>query len=221
MTSAATPPLFSARDIEMRARAHMSLTLPQDIWQQNLMPEHGDHLLAPDILTHAAHVKSRPAAVLIPIITHAEGASILLTRRATHLRHHSGQIAFPGGKIDDSDASPWAAALREAEEEIGLNPADATALGYLDPWQTGTGYRIIPTLALISASTHFTPNAHEVDDIFEVPVAFLMDPRHHLIHSRQAEGRERRFYAMQYGAHYIWGATAGILRLLYARLYGS
>jgi 8-oxo-dGTP pyrophosphatase MutT (NUDIX family) len=220
MTGLASPLPFSIEDIIERAQTRMSLTLPDTIWHQDLMPRHGDHLLAPDILTHAAAQKSRPAAVLIPIIARPDAAHVLLTKRAAHLRHHSGQIAFPGGKIDESDASPLAAALREAQEEIGLAPQGVTALGYLDPWQTGTGYRIVPTLAVIKEPLNLSPNEREVEDIFEVPIAFLMNPQNHIIHSRVADGIERRFYTMTYGPHYIWGATAGILRLLYARLWG-
>jgi 8-oxo-dGTP pyrophosphatase MutT (NUDIX family) len=221
MTPISPPQLYSVQDVMARARQHMSLHLPPDIWQQQLTPRHGDHALAPDILTHAQNVPSRPAAVLIGLIERQGSAHILLTKRAADLRHHSGQIAFPGGKIDADDASPLAAALREAQEEIGLPPTSVTPLGYLDPWQTMTGYRIIPTLAVINEPFTLTPNESEVEAIFEVPVAFLMDPRHHLIHSRQSGTKERRFYAMTYGAHYIWGATAGILRMLYARLYES
>jgi 8-oxo-dGTP pyrophosphatase MutT (NUDIX family) len=219
MPASPTPPLYSLDDICARAQARMSLTLPSDIWQQSLMPTQGDHFLAPEILTHAAHHKSRPAAVLIALREDQGEAQIILTRRASHLRHHSGQIAFPGGKIDENDESPMAAAMREAHEEIGLDPHHVKPLGYLDPWQTITGYRIVPTLAVLTSPINLTRNSSEVDDIFEVPASFALDPRNHAIHSRAQSGKSRRFYAIHYREHYIWGATAGILRLLYARLY--
>ena len=178
-------------------------------------PRHGDHVLNADLSGAAA----RPAAVLVPLVAHAGGMTVLLTQRAAAMREHSGQVAFPGGKIDEADGSPLAAALREAEEEIGLASARITPLGYLDPYQTGTGFRIQPVVALVMPPFELAINPLEVEAAFEVPLAFLMNPDNHLRHSRAWQGRERFFYAMPYGERYIWGATAGILRNLYERLY--
>ena len=163
---------------------------------------------------------ARAAAVLVAIVERGVDATVLLTTRHASLRQHSGQIAFPGGKIDPTDASPLAAALREAEEEIGLAPACVTPLGYLDPYLTGTGYLVTPVVALVTAPLRLALNPLEVDDVFEVPLPFLMDPDHHEEHRRDFGGRSRRFYAMPFGDRFIWGATAGMLRNLYERLYG-
>ncbi len=163
---------------------------------------------------------TRAAAVLVGLIAHPRGVSVLLTERAASLRVHAGQIAFPGGKIEPDDKTPAAAALREAEEEIGLAPRLVHPLGYLSPYITGTGFRVVPVVARIEPGFSLRLNAGEVADAFEAPFAFLMDAANHTLDSRAFGGRLRRFYAMPYGDRYIWGATAGILRKLYERLYG-
>jgi 8-oxo-dGTP pyrophosphatase MutT (NUDIX family) len=145
--------------------------------------------------------------------------TLLLTLRASALPTHAGQIAFPGGKIDAGDRDPLAAALREAEEEIGLARRFAQPLGYLDPYLSGTGFRIVPAVALVAPDYQLALNRHEVDDAFEVPLDFLMEPANHARHSREWQGITRSYYAMPYGERYIWGATAGIIRRLYERLY--
>ena len=160
----------------------------------------------------------RPAAVLIPIVDHAE-PTVLLTQRAAHLNDHAGQISFPGGKIDATDASPLDAALREAEEEIGLTREFIDPIGYLDLYATGFGFRILPTLARVKPGFKLRINETEVDDAFEVPLAFLMDPANHQLHTKEFRGMERHYYAMPFAERYIWGATAGILRVLYERIY--
>ncbi len=162
---------------------------------------------------------ARAAAVLVGLVAHRGEVSVLLTERAAGLRVHAGQIAFPGGKIEPKDETPAAAALREAEEEIGLAPAHVEPLGYLDPYVTGTGFRVIPVVARIEPRFSLRLHAGEVADAFEAPFAFLMDADNHTFDSRTFGGRLRRFYAMPYGDRYIWGATAGILRNLYERLY--
>lgn len=182
---------------------------------------HGDHSLnafAPDAAELAA---ARAAAVLIGIVERPEGACVVLTRRASHLRDHSGQVAFPGGKIDPGDASPLKAALREAREEIGLDPALALPIGYLDPYLTGTGYHVIPVLARVSPQFQPMADPREVDAVFEPPLAFLMSPRNHQREAREWNGILRHFYAMPWQGHHIWGATAGIIRALRARLYAD
>lgn len=160
----------------------------------------------------------RPAAVLVPIVARAE-LTLLLTQRTAHLAAHAGQIAFPGGKIEPHDPDPAAAALREAREEIGLESRFVRPLGYLDPYRTGTGFRITPLVALVDPGFSLTLDDNEVASAFEVPLAFLLDPQNHQIHIRKSQGRDRRFYAMPYGERFIWGATAGMLRNLQERLF--
>jgi 8-oxo-dGTP pyrophosphatase MutT (NUDIX family) len=161
----------------------------------------------------------RPAAVLIPIVARDE-LTVLFTLRTTTLSTHAGQIAFPGGRVDDGDASPMAAALREAEEEIGLTAAHIEPLGFIDTYRTGTGYRIAPVVALVAPDFMLQLNPAEVTEVFEVPLAFLMDPANHQLLSREWRGRQRSFYAMPYGERYIWGATAGMLINMRQRLFG-
>jgi 8-oxo-dGTP pyrophosphatase MutT (NUDIX family) len=160
----------------------------------------------------------RPAAVLIPVVDHKE-PTVLLTQRSPNLSEHAGQIAFPGGKIDATDVSPRDAALREAWEEVGLDRSFIDPIGYLDVYGTGFGFRILPTVARVKPGFKLTINHSEVVDAFEVPLAFLMDPANHQIHSKDFRGIERSYYAMPFAERYIWGATAGILRVLYERIY--
>ena len=160
----------------------------------------------------------RAAAVLLPIIDRPGGLTVLLTLRASDLRAHSGQVAFPGGKVDAGE-TPHAAALREAQEEIGLEARFVEPLGWLDPFFTGTGFRVAPLVALIEPSFALTVNKLEVDEVFETPFAFLMDAANHRLEEREWAGRRRRYYAMPYEGRCIWGATAGILRNLYEKLF--
>jgi 8-oxo-dGTP pyrophosphatase MutT (NUDIX family) len=166
-------------------------------------------------------VSLKPAAVLVPVINRPGGATVLLTMRAAALRDHSAQIAFPGGKIDAGDASPVETALREAEEEIGLSRAHVTPLGFLDAYLTGTGYRIVPVVAAVEPAFELSINRGEVDEAFETPLGFLMNPANHEWHGRIWKGSYRSYYAMTYADRYIWGATAGILRNLHDRLLGA
>jgi 8-oxo-dGTP pyrophosphatase MutT (NUDIX family) len=160
----------------------------------------------------------KPAAVLVPVINRPEGATVLLTTRAAALRDHSGQIAFPGGKIDAADANPVETALREAEEEIGLARAHVTPLGFLDAYLTGTGYRIVPVVAEILPGFALSLNPDEVEETFETPLSFLMDPANIRREGREWNGVFRSYYAFEHGGRYIWGATAGIIRNLQNRL---
>lgn len=161
------------------------------------------------------------AAVLIAVVQHPE-PTVLLTQRATHLSTHSGQIAFPGGKVDHSDGSVQRAALREAEEEVGLMPAAVEVLGCLPRYLTGTMFSVTPVLGLVQPGIALSPSPDEVSEVFEVPLAFLMNPANHRWHEVEHQGVLRQWLSMPYqdaGAErYIWGATAGMLRNLYAFL---
>jgi 8-oxo-dGTP pyrophosphatase MutT (NUDIX family) len=178
----------------------------------------GDHSL--DNRATLSLEQHRPAAVLVPIVMREE-PTILLTERASGLRTHSGQIAFPGGKMDPTDPSPLATALREAEEEIGLERRHVRPLGYLDPYLSSSNFFVVPAVALVSPAHELALNPAEVADVFEVPLAFLMDEVNHELHCRELRGTIRQYYAMPYGPRYIWGVTAGILRNMYERLYGQ
>lgn len=170
--------------------------------------------------TQEARVAARPAAVLIPAIARAT-VSLLFTQRTAHLAAHAGQIAFPGGKTEPCDAGPLATALREAQEEIGLDPSLVAPLGTLDRYLTGTGYWITPVIALVDPALTLTLDANEVADTFEVPLPFLMDPGNYQRHTRTIGGHDRHFYAVPFGERFIWGATAGILRNMQQRLFAS
>jgi 8-oxo-dGTP pyrophosphatase MutT (NUDIX family) len=163
----------------------------------------------------------REAAVLVPVVARRPEVTVLLTQRTAHLKAHSGQIAFPGGKIEGSDATPVEAALREAEEEIGMPPALVTPISLLDLHNTGTGFRIVPVLSLVDPSFTPFPDPNEVADVFEVPLSFLMQEQNHIRHLREWKDRRILFYAMEYENRFIWGATAAMLRNLYERLYAS
>jgi 8-oxo-dGTP pyrophosphatase MutT (NUDIX family) len=219
---AAAPRMRSrlAREFFERAGARLTHVVPTGLDDPQFTPEHGDHDLDP-VLGAIAQVRPiRPAAVLIGVVDRME-PTVLFTQRTTDLSSHAGQIAFPGGKIDNSDATPLAAALREAHEEIGLEPRFVAPIGYLDLYMTTLGYRIVPTLASVNPAFELTLNAAEVADAFEVPLGFLMQPINYQRHSREWQGLIRSYYAIPFGNRYIWGVTAGILRNLYERLYAS
>jgi 8-oxo-dGTP pyrophosphatase MutT (NUDIX family) len=201
-----------------RARARLTLDVPPALTDHAIAATRGDLDLDPSLGERAGVAATRPAAVLVGIIERPEPA-VLLTLRNAELESHAGQIAFPGGKIEASDASPVAAALREAQEEIGLERGLVDPIGYLDLYLTFSGFRILPTVARIDPSHRLTLNRSEVDEAFEVPLAFLMDAQNHALHSRDWKGVIRRYYAMPFGERYIWGVTAGILRNLYERIY--
>ena len=211
-----------ARDFAERARLRLSQVPPDKldaaVSLAEIASQFGDHRMASDMAAALADKPFRAAAVLVPIVARA-APTILLTQRSSELSSHSGQIAFPGGRIDEGDADPAAAAIRESEEEIGLHREFISPLGYLDPYLSGTGFRIAPVVALVTPGFQLVLNPREVTDVFEVPLDFLMAPDHHVLHSREWKGVMRSYYAMPYGERYIWGATAGIIRRLYERLY--
>lgn len=166
----------------------------------------------------------RRAAVLMPLAMRDSGLTVLLTQRADHLSNHAGQVSFPGGSLEPADPTPIAAALREAHEEVNLDPSCVEVLGALPDYLTGTGFRVTPVVGLVHEPFSLAADALEVAEIFEVPLTFLMNPAHHQVRVFRWEGGERRFFAMPYPAaeagglaapHFIWGATAGMLRNFY------
>lgn len=163
----------------------------------------------------------RAASVLVPIVARPEALTVLFTRRTEQLREHSGQISFPGGRAEAHDAGPEATALRETHEEIGLEPQRVELLGKLSDYHTRTGFRITPVVGLVQPPFELRLDAHEVDVAFEVPLAFLLDPANHQRHAREYQGRTVHFFAIPYGEHFIWGATAGMLVNLYRHLLQS
>jgi 8-oxo-dGTP pyrophosphatase MutT (NUDIX family) len=211
-------PMLTADEFFARARGRLTLTTPDGLTDPNVTPTRGDHDADP-VMEKIAMVRPiRPAAVLVPVVTRAE-PTVLLTQRAQHLPDHPGQVSFPGGKIDKTDADPTQSALREAEEEIGLDRALIEPLGYLDLYMTTLGYRIVPVIARVEPGFSLTLNTAEVDNAFEVPLAYLMNLANMQRHSRDWNGMTRHYYAITFGDRYIWGVTAGILRNLYDRIY--
>ncbi|MEL6478839.1 MAG: CoA pyrophosphatase [Pseudomonadota bacterium] len=160
----------------------------------------------------------RPAAVLCGLVQRPAGVQVILTRRAAHLKQHAGQISFPGGKLDAADPSAEAAALREAEEEVGLDGAHLRLLGRLDDYLTGTAFRVAPFVAEIDPRWRPDPDPQEVAEVFETPLAFLMDPANRVQHFYEKDGLRRDYWAMPWGDYYIWGATAGMLKGLSDRI---
>ena len=168
--------------------------------------------------TEGRDAASTVAAVLIPLLSHPQGLTVLFTKRTTHLRSHSGQVSFPGGRAEPGDASAEFTALREAEEEIGLRPASVEVLARLPDYRTRTGYRVTPVVGLLTPPVAFTPDPHEVAEIFEVPLAFLLDERNRQRRTREFQGQQVGYYVFEYGEKVIWGATAGMLVNLHKML---
>ncbi len=156
-----------------------------------------------------------PAAVLVPLVNQPQGVTVLLTQRTVHLHDHAGQISFPGGRVDEADADRVATALREAAEEIGIAPTAVEVIGSLPEWDIPTGFRVTPVVGWIEPPLQLSPDSFEVADVFEVPLAFFLDPANHEQHRDQINGRTRNYYAMPYKSRNIWGATAGMLHTLY------
>lgn len=179
----------------------------------------GDHAVA----GMAAEARTlTPAAVLVPLVERLEGYTVLLTQRTSHLEHHAGQISFPGGRAEEGDASPVETALREAEEEIGLQRRHVVEIaGFLDLYQTVTGFLVTPVVGLVTPPFELRLDAFEVAEAFEVPLEFILDPRHHEHRSMLYKGQQRRYYVIPYEDRFIWGATAAMLVGLARRLTGD
>ena len=162
-----------------------------------------------------------PAAVLVPVILRPEGLTVLFTQRTAHLNDHAGQVSFPGGRCEADDPSPVHTALRETEEEIGLDPARIEVLGLLPEYRTGTGFTVTPVVGLVRPPFELNLDSFEVAEVFETPLAFLLDPANHQRHSMEIGGVRRHYYAMPYEGYFIWGATAGMVVSLQRLLGGD
>jgi 8-oxo-dGTP pyrophosphatase MutT (NUDIX family) len=213
-TDAQSP--LSERGFRRLAQATLSKTAP--VADPDAPDSPSDFDLSPELVPEIARAPLAPAAVLIPIVVRAE-LTVLLTQRTEGLKRHAGQIAFPGGRMEPTDRDAIATALREAQEEIGLDPSFVEPLGYLDTYRTGTGFRIFPVVSLVREGFTLKLDAREVADAFEVPLAFLMNADNHRTETRTWRGQERRFYAMPFEQRYIWGATAGIMKNMHKRLF--
>ena len=207
-----------AAEFFARTRERLTLDVPAGLNDPGVIPRRGDHDSDPVMEKIASVRPIRPAAVLVGIVEHRE-PTVLLTQRAQHLPDHPGQVSFPGGKIDKTDESPMHAALREAEEEIGLDRSGVEPIGYLDLYMTTLGYRIVPLIARVKPGFELKLNTSEVDEVFEVPLAYVMDAAKMEKHSRDWQGMTRHYYAVTFGQRYIWGVTAGILRNLRERIW--
>lgn len=205
-------PSYTIPDLRRRIAADLKTVEPDD---------YGDHRWNPDHprLNEMRGIKLRSAAVLIPVVDRPGEASVILTKRNEALRNHSGQVAFPGGRVDPSDPDAEHAALREADEEIGLHANQVEIIGRMPDYVSGSGYRIAPVIGIVRPELKLTPNPDEVETIFEVPLGFLMDPANHARNSREWNGIEWAFFDMPYGGQRIWGVTAGIIRSIYERYY--
>jgi len=228
--SGASQSIFDPREVPIVSRdSHMpaveqSLLTPDGMrlrftqekqWQAEVTDENRAALAREGSVRAGRGNELTPAAVLIPLIMHENELKILLTQRTAHLHDHPGQISFPGGRSDPQDTSAIDTALREAEEEIGLPSNRVEVLGSLPHYLTITGYQVTPVVSLVDAGHKYEPDEFEVADIFEVPMAYLMNPHHHEQRMWESPQGYRRFYAMPYENKFIWGATAGMLRNLY------
>jgi 8-oxo-dGTP pyrophosphatase MutT (NUDIX family) len=211
--------LVTASEFFSRAQERLTFAVPAALTNPDAVARPSAHSADPAVLAAIAAVRPiRPAAVLVPVVQRYE-PSVLLTERTPRLRDHGGEISFPGGKIDAGDAGPAAAALREAEEEIGLAPKFVEPIGYLDIHITPFGHRILPVLARVLPGFALRLNHDEVEHAFEVPLAVLMVSQNHKRETLEWNGFSLDSYAMQFGHRKIWGATAMILRNLYERVY--
>lgn len=198
--------------VEQRLRGTAPGGDPLDAWIAGLTPEQTTALRG------QLPAQFARAAVMVPLVERPTGLTVLLTQRATHLKNHPGQVSFPGGRMEPHDAGPWEAALRETREEIGLDPGFVTLAGYLHDHMVLTGYLITPAVAFVRPGFTLALDLTEVDDVFEVPLEFVLDPAHHVPRSRAFGGHEFLTYDIPWGERHIWGATAGMLLSLCQRL---
>lgn len=203
------------REFLCRIDRHLKI---EEITVDSLVPVISDFDLNPDNAPRPAR-PLRPAAVLVPLVDRNGELHVLLTRRADHLSSHAGQIAFPGGRADATDASLIDTALRETFEEVGIDRDFIEIVGTLDPYETGTGFSVLPVVGVLKPGFEVAVDPNEVAEAFEVPLAFLMDPDNHQRHEVEWQGRMRNYYAIPYKDYYIWGATAAMLVNFYRRLF--
>lgn len=193
--------------------------LPQSLTSDWLKSRFAARPAGADVADDMLHPAGIQAAVLVPVVERQDGLTVLLTRRTDHLHDHPGQIAFPGGRAEESDGSLVFTALREAEEEIGLRPSVVEVIGELPKYHTATGFKVTPVVGVVRPPFELILDAFEVAEVFEVPLGFFLDPVNHLRHSREIAGRTREYWAMPYHDYYIWGATAGMLVSFYRFLF--
>lgn len=175
-------------------------------------PLHGDHnIYRPDEDYHTSELPLTPAAVLIPLVDHQDGMTVLLTKRAQHLKTHSGQVSFPGGHCDPEDADAMTTALRETEEEVGIDRSHIEVLGAMEDYETVTGYVITPVIGIIDPGFQMDVDDREVDEAFELPLEYILDERNHELQSRVWKGQRRYYYVLTNEKHNVWGATAAML----------
>lgn len=203
--------LYSAAEFRRRAEAHIEDS-PGDFL------EYGDYKINPDVDHGLDGLELKDAAVLIAVVDHDDDARVIFTQRTSSLRKHSGQIAFPGGKLDP-DETPEYAALREAEEEIGLARHFVDVIGHLPSIPVLSGFRITPVLSVVRTGFELTLNPDEVESVFDVPLSFLMDPQNHVRERGMFRNLQRNYYVLPFQDRRIWGITAGIVRSVYERLY--
>jgi 8-oxo-dGTP pyrophosphatase MutT (NUDIX family) len=219
MTSASIHPACSSTaELRMLCATRLETAPSARVFDNRLEPPRSDYDLNLGQGSAGPPATPRAAAVLVPIVARPEGFSVILIQRPETMAAHAGQISFPGGKVDAKDPSPVETALREAEEEISLARAHVEVLGFLDSYQVGSGFRIVPVVGLVTPPFTLSVDAREVIEAFEVPLVFLMDAHNHEKRSREMRGTTQWFYAMPYGERFIWGATANIIRNLYERL---
>lgn len=217
----ATPGIIAASPmLEMLRRRLQPVPPLSAIPRQYEAAAKGDFQLNPNF-TPLRRGPLMPAAVLVPVVTYEQGERVILTKRTAHLSNHAGQISFPGGRIDPEDPDVIATALRETEEEIGLDRVHISILGALDAYVTGTGFVVVPVVGMVRPGFSLMLQQHEVAEVFEVPFEFLMNNRNHQQHKGVFNGIERQWWAMPYDDKYIWGATAGMLRNLHDLLHGD
>lgn len=219
--NAAAPLIIDSTPTVERLRAHLQpVPAFDEIPRDHTLAPKGDFQLNPGF-TPFRPGPLMPAAVLVPVVAYDGGERVILTRRTAHLSNHASQVSFPGGRVDAEDPDVIATALRETEEEIGLDRAHISVLGALDAYVTGTGFAVVPVVGLVKPGFSLQLAQHEVAEVFEVPFDFLMDSRNHQRHKGVFNGVERQWWAMPYREYYIWGATAGMLRNLHDLLHGQ